>query len=64
MTVYLLLKLINKNSNSKVTLHQLATLVAVNIMERRNITKLLMRKKPPKPDEKNINQMTLVFTEQ
>jgi len=64
MIAYLLLKLINKNSNSKVTLHQLATLVAVNIMERRNITELLMRKKPPEPDEKNINQMTLVFTGQ
>jgi len=64
MIAYLLLKLINRNSNSRVTLHQLATLVAVNIMERRNITELLMRKKPPEPDEKNINQMTLVFTGQ
>jgi len=64
MIAYLLLKLINKNSNSKVTLHQLATLVAVNIMERRNITELLMRKKPPQANEKNMNQMILIFTGQ
>jgi len=61
MIAYLLLKLVNKNPQSKVTLQQLATLVAVNIMERRDITELMMRKKPPKAMKENINQMKIAW---
>ena len=59
MIAYLLLKLTNKYSCSKVTLQQLATLVAVNIMERRCIAELMMRKKPPKPKNENVNQLQI-----
>jgi len=62
MTAYLLLKLVNKGSQAKVALQQLATLVAVNIMERRDITELMMRKKPPKSIKENINQMKVAWT--
>ncbi|HID37720.1 MAG TPA: IS4 family transposase [Ghiorsea sp.] len=61
MIAYLLLKLANKNSKSKTTLQQLAVLVAVNIMERRNISELLMRKKPPEPMKQNLNQMLMAW---
>jgi transposase len=61
MIAYLLLKLANKNPKSKTTLQQLAVLVAVNIMERRNISELLMRKKPPEPMKQNLNQMLMAW---
>jgi len=60
MIAYLLLKLVNKHGDSKVTLQQLATLVAANIMERRNIDELIMRKKPPKGVKENMNQMQML----
>jgi len=59
MIAYLLLKLANQSSALKLSLQQLATLVSVNIMERRNIDELLLRKPPPKLKNGGFRQMQL-----
>jgi Transposase DDE domain/Domain of unknown function (DUF4372) len=59
MITFLLLKLVNQSLASKLSLQQLATLVSVNIMERRNIGELLLRKPPPKLQSENFRQMQL-----
>jgi len=57
--LYLLLKLVNQKCNSKLSLHQMLTLVAANLMSRRNIHDLLLQKEPEKPPEINTNQLCL-----
>jgi len=59
MISYLLLKLVNQKCNSKLSLHQMLTLVAANLMSRRNIHDLLLQKEPEKPPEINTNQLCL-----
>jgi len=59
MIAYLLLKIANQSLASKLSLQQLATLVSVNIMERRNIDDLLLRKPPPKLKCDDFRQMQL-----
>jgi len=59
MISYLLLKLASKKSDSKLSLHQIATLVASNLMARRNIYDLLLQKEPEKPPEIHANQLRL-----
>jgi len=62
MIAYLLLHLANKVIDSKVTLQQLARLVSVNLMQRRDILELVMKLSPPpkrQPTE-NLNQLSLI----
>ena len=59
MISYLLIKLVSKNSDSKLSLHQIATLVASNLMARRNIYDLILQKEPKKPPEIHENQLQL-----
>jgi len=59
MITFLLLKPVNQPLASRLSLQQLATLVSVNIMERRNIDELLLRKPPPKLQSENFRQMQL-----
>jgi len=59
MIAYLLLKIANQSLASKLSLQQLATLVSVNIMKRRNIDELLLRKPPPKLKNDGFRQMQL-----
>jgi len=62
MIAYLLLHLVNKAVDSNLTLQQLARLVSVNLMQRRNILELVMKLSPmPKrqPTE-NLNQLRLI----
>ncbi|MDQ7004215.1 MAG: transposase [Ghiorsea sp.] len=61
MISYLLLKLVNKKSASKLSLHQVAILVAANLMSRRNIFDLLLQKELQKPPEIHSNQLTFGF---
>ncbi|MDQ7059219.1 MAG: hypothetical protein Q9N62_12730 [Ghiorsea sp.] len=61
MISYLLLKLVNKKSASKLSLHQVAILVAANLMSPRNIFDLLLQKEPQKPPENRSNQLTFGF---
>ncbi len=59
MIAYLLLKLANASVASVLSLYQLATLLSVTLMERRNIDELMLQKHPPKPPEINLNQLSL-----
>ena len=62
MIAYLLLHLANKVIGSQVTLQQLARLVSVNLMQRRDILELVMKQSPPpkrQPTE-NLNQLSLI----
>jgi len=62
MIAYLLLHIANKVVDSKVTLQQLARLVSVNLMQRRDILELVMKLSPPpkrQPTE-NLNQLSLI----
>jgi len=59
MIAYLLLKLANQSVNSVLSLYQLATLLSITLMERRNLDELMLQKDPPKPPEKNLNQLSL-----
>jgi len=62
MIAYLLLHLANKVIGSQVTLQQLAILVSVNLMQRRDILELVMKQSPPpkrQPTE-NLNQLSLI----
>ena len=62
MIAYLLLHLVNKAVNSSLTLQQLARLVSVNLMQRRNILELVMKLSPlPKRQRtRNLNQLSLI----
>ena len=62
MIAYLLLHLANKAADSNITLQQLARLVAVNLMQRRNILELMMKLSPiPKRRRtRNLNQLSLI----
>ena len=62
MIAYLLLHLANKAVDSSLTLQQLARLVAVNLMQRRDILELVMKLSPlPKRQPtKNLNQLSLI----
>ncbi len=62
MIAYLLLHLTNKAVDSSLTLQQLARLVAVNLMQRRNILELVMKLSPmPKRRRtENLNQLSLI----
>jgi len=62
MIAYLLLRLANRVIGSQVTLQQLARLVSVNLMQRRDILELVMKQSPPpkrQPTE-NLNQLSLI----
>ena len=62
MIAYLLLHLANRVIGSQVTLQQLARLVSVNLMQRRDILELVMKQSPPpkrQPTE-NLNQLSLI----
>ena len=62
MIAYLLLHMANKIIPSKLSLQQLARLVSVNIMQRRNILELIGNSAPPpkrKPDI-NLRQLALI----
>jgi len=61
MISFLLLKLVSKKYDSKLSLHQIATLVASNLMARRNIYDLLLQKEPEKPPEIHVNQLRLAL---
>jgi len=56
------LHLANKAVDSSLTLQQLARLVAVNLMQRRNILELVMKLSPiPKRQQtRNLNQLSLI----
>ncbi|OIO67007.1 MAG: hypothetical protein AUJ57_05585 [Zetaproteobacteria bacterium CG1_02_53_45] len=62
MIAYLLLHLVNKAVNSSLTLQQLARLVSVNLMQRRDILELVMKLSPlPKRQRtRNLNQLSLI----
>lgn len=62
MIAYLLLHLANKAVDSSLTLQQLARLVSVNLMQRRNILELVMKLSPlPKRQRtENSNQLSLI----
>jgi len=62
MIAYLLLHLANKVTDSKVTLQQLARLVSVNLMQRRDILELVMKISPPpkRQTNENLNQLCLI----
>jgi len=59
MIAYLLLKLANQSVASVLSIYQLATLLSVTLMERRNTDELMLQKHPPKPSEINLNQLSL-----
>lgn len=59
MISYLLLKRVSKKSDSKLSLHQIGTLAASNLMARRNIYDLLLQKELEKPPEIHANQLRL-----
>jgi len=62
MIAYLLLKIANKIMPTKKSLQQLARLVSVNLMQRRNIVELLGDTSPP-PKRKpavNLQQLALL----
>ena len=54
LIVFLLLRILNKMSQEKLTLLETARLVRINLMHRKDFTRLKQLHKPPPPDSRQI----------